>query len=187
VIGLRAALLAAPADFMEPGASQALGTTATIYNKSGAVWTLDRLDHGLIVDPATKQRFLVAWSMPYSATSSAISSELVRQTLLALKANTSQAPALQRDAGVKMLINVKDNGPGAPGTRSHTFAISAPGADALQLWLDRYPLPAPTGSGPVFTLTHELFNGGERLLVVRALAKGQVVGYRAARVKLTAP
>jgi len=186
--GLHAALVASDTDFLEPGASQALGHPALIMNKPGAVYSLDRLDHGLIEDSVTKERFLVAWSMPYAATSDAMASELTRRALLALKAGASQAPPLQRDAGVSMLINVEDNGPGASaGTRSHTFTISAPGADSLELWLDRFPLPAPTKAGPVFVLTHALYNGGERLLVVRALAAGKLVGYRAARVKLTPP
>lgn len=186
--GLQAALLASDTDFLEPGASQALGHPAVIMNKPGAVYSLDRLDHGLIEDSVTKERFLLAWSMPYAATSSAVASELTRQALLALKSGASQAPPLQRDAGVPVLINVKDIGPGAAaGTRSHTFTISAPGADSVELWLDRFPLPGPTKIGPYFVLSHELYNGGERLLVVRALASGKLVGYRGARVKLTNP
>jgi hypothetical protein len=188
VSGLKAALLAADKDFLEPGASQALGHKAKIENKPGAVWTLDRLDHALIEDTVTGERFLVAWSMPYSSTSNAAASELTRQTLLALKSKPSKAPPLQRDAGVSILINTKDDGPGAtPGTRRHTFTISAPGADQLELWLDRFPLPAPKKAGAHFALTHELHNGGDRLLVVRAQAGGKLAGYRAAAVKITAP
>jgi len=188
VSGIKAALLVADKGFLEPGASQALGHKAKIENKPGQVSTDDRLDHALIQDTVTGERFLIAWSMPYSTTSSAAASELTRQTLLALKAKPSNAPPLQRDAGVSILISTKDDGPGAtPGTRRHTFTINAPGAAKLALWLDRFPLPAPKKAGACFELTHELYDGGERLLVVRALAGGALVGYRAAAVKITPP
>jgi hypothetical protein len=184
---LKAALLAAPSD-MEPGLSQALGHAVQVYNKSGEVWTDDRLDHGLVVDTVTGERFLLGWSMPYGSTSAAAASELSRQTLLALKKGTAKGPVLQEDAGVKILVNLKDNGPGtAPNSRSYTITVAAPGADAVELWADWWPLPPPAGPSPFFTLTYEFSGFGDRLLVVRATNQNKLTGFRAATVHINGP
>jgi hypothetical protein len=181
---LRAAMLKAPT-FLEPGASQALKNKVEIYNKSGQVYGDDRLDHGLIVCPSTGERYLIAWSMPFQTTTEAQGSELTRRVLLALKGGAATAPPLQLEAGVKIAIQLTDLGPGAAAsTRRYAIAVDAPGADALELWIDRYTLPAPAKSGAHFKLTHDFSGLGERLLVVRARAKGKLIGYRAARVKL---
>jgi hypothetical protein len=187
--GLNAALLKAPT-FFEPGASQALGHAVQVTNKSGQVWDNDRLDHGLIVDTVTGERFLIAWSMPYNTTTEAEASELTRQTLLALTQSASDSPALQRDAGVQIHIQLVDQGAGnKPGTRAYSITLAAPGADALELWIDRWPLPPPQASGPAgtFQLSYDFSGSGERLVVVRAWAQGKVIGFRAARVVIAQP
>lgn len=187
VVGLRAALLAAP-NYIEPGASAALGHAVEIYNKTGAVWTDDRLDHGLIVDTVTGQRYLLAWSMPYGATSAAVAAQLSEEALRAIAMASFAAPAMQRDAGIPLTINVQDDGPGSgPGTRAHTITVAAPGADAVELWLDNTLLPAPAGPSPHFALTHAVTLGGERLLVVRAFAQNQPIGHRAAVAAFASP
>jgi hypothetical protein len=191
LVGLNVALLKAPT-FFEPGASQALGHAVQVYNKSGEVWNNDRLDHGLIVDTVTGERFLIAWSMPYNSTTEAEASELTRQTLLALTqgASVPDSPALQRDAGVQIQVQLVDQGPGnKPGTRAYDIIIAAPGADLLELWIDRWPLPDPQASGPAgtFQLSHDFSSSGERLLVVRARAQGKVIGYRARRIAIAPP
>jgi beta-lactamase class A len=184
VAGLKASLLVAPTA-LEPGASQALGHPVQVYNKTGEVYGDDRLDHGLVVDTVSGARYLLAISMPYNTTSAAAVSELARQSLTALSAASGSGVALQRSAGLPITVQLDDGGPGkTAGTRAYTLTIAAPGASGLELSMDGYLLPKPTGPAPTFKLQHDFSTSGERLLVVRALAAGALAGYRALRVKL---
>lgn len=181
--GLKAALLAAVTD-MQPGAGQALGHPVTIYNKTGLVPGNDHLDHGLIVDNTSGERFLIALSLPYAAsTSSATISTVAKQTLLALKAAPAAA-TLQRDAGTKIMVQLDDKGPASGGARAYDIKISAPGADRLSIWVDGWPIGSPTTPSPHFELSYQFSQAGERLMVVHALAAGQLIGYRALRIKV---
>lgn len=177
--------LAASDTALEPGASQALGHPVDVYNKTGHVWNYDRLDHGLIVDTVTGDRFLVAISMPYNTTSDAEVSTLTFEMLDAVLHTVDTAPPLQQNSGINMTVQLDDNGPGVqPGTESYTIWIDAPGADTVEVWMDRWPLGGATPTGPYFRLDHEFSNGGERLLVVRARAANQIIGYRALTVHI---
>jgi hypothetical protein len=143
----------------------------------------------LIVDTATGARYLLGWSMPYGSTSEAAATELSRQALLALSRSVAVATPLQRDAGIPIAINVAALPAGSQaGRRPHRITIGAAGADRLELWVDRYKLsgPATVGDGR-FELEHDFSAGGARLLVVRAFADGELVGYRAATVSITIP
>lgn len=183
VTGLKAALLAAVTD-MQPGAGQALGHPVTIYNKTGLVPGNDHLDHGLIVDNTSGERFLIALSLPYAAsTSSATISTVAKQTLLALKAAPA-AGTLQLDAGAKITVQLDDKGPGPGGTRSYDIKISAPGADKLAIWVDGWPIGTPSGPSPYFELSYGFSQPGERLMVVHALTGTKLLGYRALRIKI---
>lgn len=182
VSGLQASLLTAPSD-LEAGAAQALGHAVKVYNKPGEVYGDDRLDHGLIVDTVSGQRFLLATSMPYNTTSGADLSELARRALLALLAQPGGGLALQRTAGGAIVAQLDDGGP-VSGGRRYTLTLSAAGADSLELWVDGYALPKPAGPSPYFKLTHDFSKSGDRLLIVRASKGGAVVGYRALTVHI---
>jgi hypothetical protein len=183
VANLQSSLLASPTE-LEPGASQALGHTAQIYNKDGQVWTDDHLDHGLIVDPVTTNRFLLAISIPYSSSSASQISELARHTLLALLAQPTTGVTLQRTAGVTITVQMDDQGPVGAARRYHV-TIDAPTADSLEVWVDGWPLGGFSGPTPYFSLTYDFSKSGDRLMIVRASAKGKMIGYRALAVHVS--
>jgi hypothetical protein len=176
--GLQASLLASPTE-LEPGAHLALGHAVQVYNKDGQVWTDDRLDCGLIVDTVTGDRFLIAISMPYGTTSDAALSEAARRALLALIAQPTSGAVLQRDAGAPIVAQLDDQG-----GHSYKITIGAAGADALEVWVDGWPLATPVGPSPYFTLSHTFSKAGDRLMIVKASAKGSVIGYRALTVHI---
>jgi hypothetical protein len=176
VANLQGSLLTAPTK-LDPGASSALGHPVKVYNKTGDVPGDDRLDHGLIVDTVDGRRFLFAASMPYDTTSDTQMSELAKRTLQALLAQPTGGLALQRAAGVPITVQLDDLG-AVTGGRKVTLTVAAPGADSLDLFVDGYPLAKPAGPSPTFTLTQVFSKSGDRLLVVRAIKAGVLVGYR---------
>jgi hypothetical protein len=168
---------------MQPGAGQALGHPLTIYNKPGQVYNNERLDHGLIVDNTTGERFLIAYSLPYNSTSAAVASTLTKQALAALKLLPADGATLQLDAGVKIVVQSDDKGPGSvPGTRAYRLTASAPGADELEIWVDGWRIGTLSSPAPHFVLDYAFNQSGDRLVVVQARAKGKLIGYRALRL-----
>ena len=180
--GIMSALLAANTT-LQPGVSEALGDSVLIYNKTGFVPDNDRLDHGMILDDSTGNRYLIALSLPEPTTVAADLSDLAKHTIEAMMGGLSAAPPLQLTSGTNMTVQLDDNGPGSmPETRSYTIWIHAPGADSLELWFDRWPLPPPMIEGPYFKLDHDFSNSGERLMIVMAYSNNTLIGYRALTV-----
>ena len=162
VAGLQQAMRQAPSR-MEQGAMAAFGGSATIVNKTGSVAGDDRLDHGLIVNDATLQRYVVAMSMPYDDTSDAQASELVRQALLALESYQGATAPLQRDGGVSISASL-DAG---------AVVVTAAAAEVLEVWLDGQAV-AVEGS----KIAVDIDEPGAHLLTVTAVAEGRPIGYR---------
>jgi hypothetical protein len=179
VAGLVGALEAADTAF-EPGASAALGHPVTVYNKTGEVWTDDRLDHGLVVDDVTGERFLLAASMPWSATTQADLSDLAHAMLVALTTATDAVTPLQIDAGVGLAAQVEDRGEGVtPGTRAVTVWLDGAGVDAVDVYVDRWRLGTAIPDGAYLRLDHDFSTPGDRLFVLVGRSQGVAVGYRA--------
>ena len=182
VAGLHQALLDATT-WLADGATAALGHPVTVYNKPGYVPDNDRLDHGLVVDDVTGDRYLIALSLPEATTSEADLSELAEQVLAVLLADASPAPALQLTAGVALPVQVD-----GLGGQTYRIQVDAPGADEVQIWADWWHLPAvdppATNGTPFHRLEYTFSVVGRRQLVVLALQNGQPIGVRVLDVDL---
>lgn len=168
-----------------PGVNQALGNSVEIYNKTGFVPANDRLDHALIIDNSTGKRYLIALSLPEPTTTESDLSNLARRVIEGLTAGLSTAPPLQLTSGPDITVQLDDNGPGTqPETRSYTIRIDAPGADYVDVWFDRWQLPAPVLEGAYFRLDHDFSNSGKRLMTVMARSSNISIAYRALTVEI---
>ncbi|NMC70700.1 MAG: serine hydrolase [Myxococcales bacterium] len=185
VLGLQTALADAPS-FFEPAILDRFGADAVIYNKPGYVPGDDILDHGVVVDLSSGERYLVAVSVPETTSSEAELSAFVGQALSAvLSFDAARAMPWQYDAGIPIRVQLDDGG--VVGERRRMlFTVEAPGADRLRFWTDTWFLGEASG-GPCFTFTYDYQRGGERLLVVQASSGGVPVGYRALAVSVPPP
>ena len=173
--------------YFQNGAEAVLGMSIRIFNKTGYVPGDDILDHGFVVNDETGERFLVAVSVPETTCDRTDLSELVRRGLAALTAaDAGEAMPWQYDAGIGMIVQLDDEGV-VEGHRRIRFSIDAPGADSVRLWTDTWPLGTAEGPGPRFSFTYDYSGGGERLLVLQAMASGEPVGYRAMAVNIPPP
>jgi len=182
---LTAALCNAESSYFLDGARRAFGTEPRICHKTGSVHDRDFLDHGLLENPATGARYLLAASIPDqggATASKAALSELAERVLRFLTRRTGGF-ALQPDAGVPLVVQI-DRAEGSP-RRSPKFVltIDAPGADAVALFLDGRPLATATGTGPRFATEALPLPDGDRLLVAAASRGGERIGYRALRIR----
>jgi len=182
------ALCGGESSFAE-GARRAFGTAARICHKTGSVHDRDYLDHGLLEDPATGARYLLAASLPdqggSTGTRAALSdlAELVLDTL----ARASGGHALQPDAGTPLVVQLDPAGT-RRGTRSRVvLTIDAPGADEVEAWVDGQSAGSAESAGPRFTLETRALPNGDRLLVVVASRAGTAIGYRSHRVRIGPP
>ena len=100
---------------------------------------------------------------------------------------TGQIPAMivQHDAGITIRVQLDDLGT-VDVRRRYRITVDAPGADYVEIGADHYPVGAASGNTR-FELEYEFFTTGERALVVRAFASGQLIGYRLLKVYLTPP
>ena len=179
VAGLMAALEAADT-FLEPGASAALGHPVTVYNKPGEVASDDRLDHGLVVDDVTGERYLLAASMPWASTTAADLSDLAYALLVALTGASDPVTPLQVDAGAALAARIEDHGEGVtPGSHAVTVWLQGTGVDAVDVYVDRWFLGTATPDGAYLRLDHDFSTAGDRLFVLVGQAQGAPVGYRA--------
>ncbi|MBU1534641.1 class A beta-lactamase-related serine hydrolase [Myxococcota bacterium] len=166
---------------MESGAQMALGANITVYNKTGLVAGDDRLDHGLIVDDTTGERYLVAVSLPYNTTTEAQLAELVREALLALSLSSESHPPIQTTQGVPLTVQMDDLGiDTGTGYRRVNLTVEAPGADSIAVWVDTWPLPAfsPTAVPDRLSLEYSFSVQGLRHLVIMAYQAGQPLSFR---------
>lgn len=185
--GVQDALCGADPSFFRAGVDTTLGPGARICHKPGWVPDNDCLDHGLVEDETSGERYLLAASTPVGAALSEcdLLAGMASSTITALRAATSGTP-LQHDAGVSITVQLDDHGSTA-GLRAYTITLDAPGADRVELFVDSYALGEPGGLGPRFSLDYSFSTGGERLLVVRAWSGATQIGYRALRVAIAAP
>jgi hypothetical protein len=171
------------------GARRAFGVEPRICHKTGSVRDRDFLDHGLLENPATGARYLLAASLPDqggATESKAALSELAEQVLRFLLRQTGGF-ALQPDAGVPLAVQL-DRAEGTP-RRSPKFVLTvdAPGADAIAAFVDGRPLGTATGAGPRFVTEPLRLPWGDRLLVVTASRNGVPIGYRGLHFRNPAP
>ena len=188
IAGLTDALCGATPSFFETGATTALGRTPRICHKPGWVPDNDYLDHGLVEDPVTGERWLLAASVPDlygDPASSADLTDIAEQVLVALRGMTGGMP-LQPTAGIPLVVQLDDRGT-AGGRRSYTITVEAPGADRVELFTDGWAIGEASGAGPRFVVDYAYSGGGERLVAVVVYAGGIIVGYRALRAAITPP
>lgn len=184
--GDRAALLDAlcvadSSPFLD-GATRALGSPPRICHKTGSVGGRDFLDHALIEDPDSGERWLLAASIPDqggATASKAALGLLAEHVLRALRARRGGFP-LQPDAGLPILVQVDPSGRGR--RFSATLTIDAPGADAVELFLDGRPLGNATPQDGRFVLRLDRPPRDDHLLAAIATRDGLAVGYRSLRV-----
>ncbi|MCA9671360.1 MAG: hypothetical protein KC503_37440 [Myxococcales bacterium] len=133
-----------------PGASEALGNPAVIYNKAGRYPGDDHLDAALVVDTVKKsRRFLIALSVPYSyqrepgKVTLAQLNAMGAATIKALLRRGRGGPTLQLDAGVPIEVTLEHKPP-EDNPRALTFEIriraKSKRVRIIDAWLDRSPL-----------------------------------------------
>ncbi len=168
------ALCSATPSFFASGVSRVLGAGARVCHKPGWVPDNDCLDHGVVEDPATGDRFLLAASVPMgpSLSDCDVLGDFAAHAIEALRAHP--AFALQHDAGSPV---VAQSDPGR-------ITIEAIGADRVEVWLDGRGIGEVTG-GPRFVVMHDAA-AGEALLALRAWSGGSAVAYRSLRVAIQA-
>jgi hypothetical protein len=185
VKGLHAALLASKSKFQFP-AMNVFGQGAVIHNKTGFVPGDDLLDHGMIEDPATGDRYLVAVAVPSGGGASLKLVDLVDRALMAVYlSDADRAMPWQHDAGLEIRVQLDDEGM-EDGLRRMRLSAEVEGADRIRVWIDTEPVGEAEG-GPGFVLEAGLADGGEKLLVVQAWAGGEPAGYRALAVFIPPP
>jgi hypothetical protein len=186
--GLNDALCNATPSFFAPGVARALGHDGRICHKPGWVPWNDYLDHGVVEDPVTGERWLLAAAVPDLDGSGGVSADLediAEQVLGGLRGVPGGMP-LQPAGGIPLVVQLDDRGPDG-GRRAYTLTVDAPGADRLELFTDGWFIGSAAGSGPRFTVDYSYSGGGERLLAVAAYAGAAMVGYRSLRVYITPP
>jgi len=182
----RAALLDAlcvadSSSFLE-GALRVLGAPPRICHKTGSVGDRDFLDHALIEDPATGERWLLAASIPDqggSTESKAALASLAEQVLRALRGRQGGF-ALQPDAGIPLVVQLDRTGRGR--RASVTLTVDAPGADTVTLFLDGRPFVEAAPEEGRFVARPERPPRDDHLLTVNASRAGTPIGYRSLRL-----
>ncbi|MBN2725296.1 MAG: hypothetical protein JXR95_14625 [Deltaproteobacteria bacterium] len=144
-----------------------------IYNKLGQVSGDDRLEHGLVVDPSSGERWFVAASLPYNTTTDADLGNLIQKGILAVKNSEDAGVMLSPDSGIEIIVQCD-----AAVLPQVNFTISAPGADRVDLYVDRWFLGSDYSTSDIFRIEHNFDFGGTRQLVVVAYNSGNISGIR---------
>lgn len=181
--GLRDALCGSTVKYFGDGVRAVLGADASICNKYGFVPTADCLDHAMVQTADGSERFFVAAVIP-AVSCDARLSEIAEQTLLAIRDAPAATP-LELDAGVPIVVQVDDLGSDGI-TRQIRLTIDAPGAERVLVSIDGDGAEERIGASR-FTVERSFVGGGDRLVIVRAFAGAERVGYRALRVSFPAP
>ena len=184
---LEDSLCGATPSFFAEGATRAFRTPPRICHKPGWVPNNDCLDHGLVEDPRTGARFLLAAAVPERTGRSDCSalSAVAEQVLLALAGRADGMP-LGPEAGVPIRVQLDDLGT-VEGRRDYAITVEAPGADGVALYVDGWPIGQAAGPGPRFALRYAFVGEGERFLYARATRGGSAVGQRGLRVAIAPP
>lgn len=177
------ALCGSSVKYFAPGARAVLGDDASVCNKYGYVPSAECLDHALIESADGTRRYLLAAAIPAIACEATLSS-LAENVLAALETIGPRTP-LALDAGIPIVVQLDDLGSDGA-TRRVRLTIDAPGADALDLAIDREDA-VPLDGASRFAYEAAFDAGGDRLVVVRARAAGVELGYRALRVRVPDP
>ncbi|MBI5488689.1 MAG: hypothetical protein HY905_15250 [Deltaproteobacteria bacterium] len=172
------------------GARAAFGVEPRICHKTGSSREDEALDHGLIEDPATGARYLLAAEIPGEGDIPEARerlSALAEQVLRAL-AKQHGGLMLQPDAGVPLVVQVDraESGGRRRGGR-WVLTIDAPCADELAVWVDGRKSEAAAGEGSRFTVETRATPPGDHLVIVVASREGVRIGYRSLRVRFGAP
>lgn len=187
VAGITDALCGATPSFFAAGAQRAFGAPATICHKPGWVPDLDCLDHGVITDPTTGARYLLAASTPETTgTSTCTPLSAIAEHVLRALASPEVSRELQHDGGIPIVAQLDDEGTDAEMRRAYTIHVDAPGADRVEIFTDGWPIADVAGTGR-FVASYAFMGGGERLLAVRAWSGTTAIGYRSMRVMIAAP
>ncbi len=184
------ALCGSSSSYMRPGATRLFGAGVRVCNKTGTVLDNDYLDTGLVEDPVTGDRFLLAFAVPEQGgyvLSTTAAEAVGERVLAALAALPADGVALQPDGGLPLTAQLDDRGTTGDSRRAYTLTIEAAGADRVELSTDGWPIGEAAGPGPRFTVDYAYSSGGDRLLVIRAFRSGTLVGYRSMAVHITPP
>lgn len=147
-------------------------SSVEIYNKTGQVSTDDRLDHGYIYDPVSEEEWIVAVSMPYQTTTDSDLGNLVANGITAVRNSSTQSPFLRTNTGPEITLQADFTGLQAQ------FTIDAPGADSVDLYVDRWFLGSAVQSGNYFTLSHAFSQSGLRQMIIITRFGGSFHSYR---------
>ena len=167
------------------GARAAFGAEPRICHKTGSVRDDEALDHGLLEDPSTGARYLLAAAIPTEGdvrTAKERLSELAERVLRAL-AHGAGGPPLQPDAGIPVTVQVDPAGD-APRRRGRfVLTIEARCADRVEVWLDGRRSDAIAGKDFRFTFEPRGIRTGDHLLIVVASRGSDRIGYRSLRIR----
>ncbi|MBF2097061.1 MAG: hypothetical protein IGQ88_01625, partial [Gloeomargaritaceae cyanobacterium C42_A2020_066] len=182
VVGLTEALCHSDPSLFRPGVAKVLGDQAEICHKPGWVPGDDCLDAGVVRDPASGERYLLAAVVPYTSGRACDQlATIAEHTLLALRQEPPGAP-LQPDAGPPIQVQVAQ--PGVEGRRQHGFTVTVEGADRVEVYLDDHRLATLSGPGPAYQFQVGLSRSGVRLMRVQAWAGPQVLAFRSLKVQI---
>ena len=176
------ALCVADSSSFLDGAVRALDAPPRICHKTGSVRDRDFLDHALIEDPATGERWLLAASIPDqggATASKAALADLAEQVLRTLRGRRGGF-ALQPDAGIPLTVQLDRAGRGR--RTSVTLTVDAPDADAVTLFLDGRPFGEAEPEDGRFVLRPERPPRDDHLLTVHASRAGVPTGCRSLRL-----
>ncbi|MBN1769912.1 MAG: hypothetical protein JXB32_01525 [Deltaproteobacteria bacterium] len=166
------------------GAVRVLGTPPRICHKTGSVGGRDFLDHALLEDPASGERWLLAASVPDQGggtKSKAALGDLAERVLRALRGRRGGF-ALQPDAGIPLVVQLDRTGRGR--RASVTLTVDAPGADAVELFLDGRPFGDAVPEDGRFVLRPARTPRDDHLLTVVAARAGAPIGHRSSRLSV---